>query len=75
MHADHLGDFPGGSVVMNPPANAGDTGSVPGSERSPGEGNGNPLHYSCLENYMDRGAWRATVHGGHKRAGYDLATK
>ena len=48
---------------MNPPAKAGDTGSIPGSERSPGEGNGNPLHYSCLGNYMDRGAWRATVHG------------
>ena len=42
--------------------NAGDTGSVPGSGRSPGEGNGNPLPYSCLKNPMDRGAWRATVH-------------
>ena len=64
MHADTLGGcFPGSSVVMNPPAKAGDTGSIPGSERSPGEGNGNPLHYSCLGNYMDRGAWRATVHG------------
>ena len=41
--------FPGGSVVKNPPANAGDTGSIPGSGRSPGEGNGNPLQYSCLE--------------------------
>ena len=52
-------------MVKNPPANAGDTrdaGSVPGSERSPGEGSGNPLQYSCLENFMDRGAWRATVH-------------
>ena len=58
-----------------PSCHAGDTGSVPGSERSPGEGNGNPLHYSRLENYMYRGAWWATVHGGHKRAGYDLATK
>ena len=38
-------------------------GSIPGSGRSPGEGNGNPLHYSCLENPMDRGAWQATVHG------------
>ena len=55
--------FPGGSVVKNPPANAGDTGSIPGSERSPGEGNGNPLQYSCLENTMDRGAWQATVPG------------
>ena len=41
----------------------GDVGSVPGSGRSPGEGNGNPLQYSCLENFMDRGAWLATVHG------------
>ena len=40
-----------------------DAGSIPGSRRSPGEGNGNPLQYSCLENPMDRGAWRATVHG------------
>ena len=50
--------FPGGSVVKNPPANAGDArdaGSIPGSERSPGVGNGNPLQYSCLENPMDRG--------------------
>ena len=43
--------------------NAGDPGSIPGLGRSPGEGNGNPLQYSCLENPMDRGAWRATVHG------------
>ena len=43
--------------------NAGDLGSIPGPERSPGEGNGNPLQYSCLENPIDRGAWRATVHG------------
>ena len=58
--------FPGGSVVKNLPANAGDTGSIPGLERSPGGQNGNPLQYSCLENPMDRGARRATVHGGHK---------
>ena len=45
--------FPGGSVVKNPPANAGDTGLIPGSGRSPGEGNGNPLQYFCLENPMD----------------------
>ena len=54
-------------MVKNPPANAGDirdVGSVPGSGRSPGEGNGNPLRYSCLENPMDVGAWEATVHGG-----------
>ena len=56
-------DFPGGSVVKNPPANSGDVGSVPGSGRSPGEGNGYPLQYSYLENPMDRGAWWATVHG------------
>ena len=43
--------------------NAGDLGSIPESERSPGEGNGNPLQYSCLENPMDSGAWQATVHG------------
>ena len=55
--------FPGGSVVKNPPANARDVGSIPGSEKSPGEGNGNPLQYSHLENSIDRGAWRATVHG------------
>ena len=48
--------FPGGSVVKNLPANAGDTGLVPGSGRSPGVGNGNLLQYSCLENSMDRGA-------------------
>ena len=50
-------------VVKNLPANAGDTGSIPGSGRSPGGGNGNPLQYSFLENPMDRRAWRATVHG------------
>ena len=47
--------FPHGSVIKNPPANARDVGSIPGSGRSPGEGNGNPLGYSCLENPMDRG--------------------
>ena len=52
-------------MVKNLLANAGDvrdTGSIPGSGRSPGEGNGNPLQYSCLDNLMDRGAWRATGH-------------
>ena len=53
----------GGSAVKNPPANAGDEGSMPGSGRSPGEGTGTPLQYSCLENPMDRGARWATVHG------------
>ena len=55
--------FPGGSVVKNPPASAGDTGSIPGLGRSPAEGNGNPLQYSCLENPMDRGDWQAAVYG------------
>ena len=53
-------------VVKNPPANPGgikDTDSMPGSERSPERGDGNPLQYSCLDNSMDRGAWWATVHG------------
>ena len=54
--------FPGASVVKNLPANAGDSGSVPGSERAPGGGNCSPLQYSCLENLMDRGGWWATVH-------------
>ena len=52
-------------MVKNPPANAGDVrdaGSIPGSGRSPGGGNGNPLQYSCLENPTDRGAWQATVY-------------
>ena len=59
---------PGGSVVKNPPANAGDAGSIPGSGRSPGEGNGNPLQYSCLQNSMGRGAWQAMVHGVTKES-------
>ena len=50
-------------MVENPLANAGDVGSIPGSGRSPGGGNGNPLQYSCLGNPMDGGAWGATVHG------------
>ena len=53
---------PGGSEVKNPSANAGDTGSIPRSRRYPGEGNGNPLQYSCLGNPIDSGAWWATVH-------------
>ena len=55
------GGFPDGSVVKNPPANAGHVDLIPGSGRSPGEGSGNPLQCSCLGNPMDRGAWRATV--------------
>ena len=50
-------------MVKNPHTNVGDTGLLPGLARSPGEGNGNPLRYSCLGNPMNRGAWRATVHG------------
>ena len=49
-------------MVKNLPANAGDMVSTPGSGKSPGEGNGNPLQYSCLENFMDRGGWEATLH-------------
>ena len=55
--------FPGGSVGKESAFNAGDLGLIPGWKRSPGEGNGHPLPYSCLENPMDRGAWWATVHG------------
>ena len=54
-------------MVNNLPANAGDADSVPGLERSPARGNGNPLQYSCLENSMDRGAWWAAVHGVSKQ--------
>ena len=56
-------DHPGGSDSKESARNAGDLGSVPGVRRSPGERNGYPLQYSCLENAMDRGAWWATVHG------------
>ena len=55
--------FSGGSVVKNLPTNAGDVGLILGSGRSPGEGNGNPLQYPCLENPLDSGVWKATVHG------------
>ena len=67
LKTKHWG-FPGGSVVKSPPANAGDTGLIPGLGRSPGEGNGNPVQYSCLENPMGREAWWATVHWGHKES-------
>ena len=59
-------DFPSGTVVKNLPASVGDereVSSIPGSGRSPGGGHGNPVQYSCLENPIDRAAWRATVHG------------
>ena len=70
----HLGgyiellDFPGGSEVKASAWNARELGSIPGSGRSSGEGNGNPLQYSCLENPMDRGAWWATIHGVTKES-------
>ena len=67
-----LPGFPYGSAVKNPPANAGDVGSIPGWGRSPGGGNGNPLQYSCLGNPMDRGAWRPW---GLKRVRLDLETR
>ena len=60
--------FAGGSVVKNPPANAGDTGSIPELGRPPGDGNGNSLQYSCLGNPMERGAWKATVLGVAKES-------
>ena len=66
LHWDPLGSSQVVLVVKNLPANAGDArdvGSIPGSGRSPGGGHGNSLQYSCLENPMDRGAWRVTVHG------------
>ena len=58
-----LWDFPDSSADNESACSAGDIGSIPGSGRSLGEGNGHPLQYSCLENSMDRGAWRPTVHG------------
>ena len=67
--------FPGGALVKNPPASVGDAGLIPGSGRSPKEGNGNPLQYSCLVKSMDREAWRSIVDGGHKRIGHHLTTK
>ena len=66
--------FPVGSVGKESTCNAGAPGSIPGLGRVPGKGNGNPLQYSCLENPMDRGAWRAIVHGV-SRVEHDLATK
>ena len=60
--------FPGGSMGKNPPGNAGDVGSIPGSGRSPGEGSGNPLQCSSLGNPMDRAAWWAMVHGVTKES-------
>ena len=56
-------NFPGGSDHKESACDTGDWSSIPGSGRCPGEGNGNPLQYSCLENSMDRGAWWAAIHG------------
>ena len=66
--------FPGGSDSKESGCNAGDSGSIPASGRSPGEGNGYPLQYSCLENSTNRGAWQAIVHGVAKRVGHNRAT-
>ena len=63
VHLTSLRSFPGGSDGKESPCNTGNPCSVPGWGRSPGEGNGNPLQYSCLENSMDRGTWQGTVHG------------
>ena len=65
--------FPCGSVVKNPPASAGDMGSIPGLGRSPGEENGNLLQYSCLGNPMDRGEWRATQSMGSQKSETQLS--
>ena len=66
--------FPLSSVSKESACNAENLGLIPGSGRPPGEKNGNPLQYSCLENPMDRGIWQATVHG-IARVGHDLVTK
>ena len=66
--------FPHRSVGKSSACNAGDLGSIPGLGRSPGEGNGNPLQYFCLENPMDRGTWWSTLHGA-TRLRHDIATK
>ena len=63
MHHVPSRGFPGGSVVKNLPANAGDVGSIPGLGKPPGEGNGNSLQYSCLDYSMEAGGWGTTVHG------------
>ena len=74
MRLSHSSGFPGGSDGEEPTCSAGDRGSIPGLGRSPGEENGNPLQYLCVENPMDRGAWWATVHGV-ARVRHDLATR
>ena len=69
------GGFPDGSDSKASACDVGDPGSIPGLGRSLGEGNGNPLQDSWLENPVDRAAWQAIVHGGHKSVGQELATK
>ena len=69
-HSSILGGFPGGSEGKVSACNAGDLGLIPGSGRSPGEGSGNPLQYSCLENPMDREAWMLLFMGS-QRVGHD----
>ena len=72
LHAARLSlGFLGCSMVKNPPANAADAGLIPGSGRSPGGGNRNPLQYSCLENGLDRGAWQAIQSMGSQRVRHD----
>ena len=66
LNVYQLGFTSGSSDSKESSSNVGDLGWIPGLGRFPGEGNGNPLQYSCLENSMDRGAWRSTVHGGPK---------
>ena len=66
LHGSIYENFPGGSVVKNPPASTRDAGLIRGLRRSPGGGNGSPLQYPCLENPMDRGAWWAILHGAAK---------
>ena len=68
IHTHMYIGFPGGSEGKESSCNTRDPGSILGLGRSPGEGNGYPFQHSCLENPMDRGAWRATVHGGHKES-------
>ena len=68
-------DFSGGSVVKNPPTNARDVDLIPGSGRSAGEGNGNPLQYFCLGSHTDREAWWATVHEVANRSDMTLSPK
>ena len=70
-----VGGFPGGLAVKNPPVNARDVGSISGLGRSPGEGNGNPLQYSCLGKSQGQRSLAGYSPLGHKRVGHDLATK